>query len=141
MVTQQDIVFLFDVVWPRMEGSAFHRDNCLAQIDDINRLFQAHQGNFDHLLNALDTLSDIGLVVSSGLIFCVNRNTMVPFDKYTMGWALQLRIILDNKISNGNYVDYSTRIVGYINGSNHLKSILDFVREAGENPEPSISPE
>jgi hypothetical protein len=43
----------------------------------------------------------VGLVIASGLVFACNTDSMVPFDKYTMGWALELRIIPDNKISQG----------------------------------------
>ena len=141
MPTVQDIIFLFDDLWPEMEYSAAYRDSCLAQINQINAMFQRHQQNFDDLLNELDSLPGIGLVIASGLIFCANRATMVPFDKYTTGWALELRIIPDNRISANNYVDYSSRIRDYIRNSEHLSDIVDFVREARVSTYFAIAPE
>jgi hypothetical protein len=87
-------------------------------------------------------LDDVGLVISSGLIFTANRETMVPFDKYTMGWALELKIVPDNKISrDNNYTTYSRNVVGYIQKSTDLHSVLDFVREADCMCQFPLSPE
>lgn len=141
MPTQQDIIFLFDELWPLMDWSAVHRDKCLAEINQIDAMFESHQQNFNELLTALDSIQDIGLVIASGLIFSANRNTMVPFDKYTTGWALELHIIPDNKISANNYVDYSSKIKAYIGNSDHLSNIVDFVREARVRTQFSIAPE
>lgn len=127
---QQDVEWLFNIVWPRMEGAAAHRDQCLTQLAHIRKLF-AQSNNFNTLLNQLDALPDIGLVIGAGLIFCVNQDTMVPFDKYTTGWALELKVIPDNRISQGNYTLYSRKIADYI-GSSKLRSILEFVRAAQE---------
>ncbi len=140
MITKQDIYFLFDELWPKMEGSAAHRDRCLAQFDQISTLFQDHQSNFNQLLIKLDELPDIGSVIASGLIFSANRGKMIPFDKFTTGRAIEKRIIPNNKISANNYVNYSNRIVDYIRSRPHLSNIVDFVREAGNTSYP-ISPE
>ena len=140
MPSRQDIIFLFDDLWPLMKHSAIHRDKCLTQINTINFLFQRYGQNLDELLKELTALPDIGLVIASGLIFSANRSTMVPFDKYTIGWALQLKIIPDNKISANNYVNYSTKIVSYINNSSHLKTLIDFVREARNKVQFPIPP-
>ena len=126
--TQQDVIWLFDVVWPCMEYAAAYRDKCLAQLLQIQELF-AQSNNFNTLLNHLDVLPDIGLVIGTGLIFCVNQDTMVPFDKYTTGWALELKVIPDNFISQGNYISYSRKVADYV-ASSKLRSILEFVREA-----------
>lgn len=141
MVTVQDIVFLFDDLWPEMMYSANRRDECITRIQQINSLFQMHQQNFDYLLNALDELPGIGLVIASGLIFSANRDTMVPFDKYTTGLALELGVIPDNRISANNYVNYSNRIIDYITNSGHLSNVVDFVREALSNTQYPIAPE
>ena len=139
---QEDIVFLFDEVWPRMEYSAVYRDSCLARLEVINSLFERYADSADKLLRALDALDGIGLVIGSGLIFAANRETMVPFDKYTMGWALELCIIPDNRISIGsNYSAYSRKVVEHIRKSEHLHSILDFVREADYKAQFPYSPE
>ncbi len=130
-IQRSAIIFLFDVVWPRMLYSSVFRDKCLARLPVINSLFEQYSSDANKLLLTLDTLPDVGLVIGSGLIYSANRNSMVPFDKWTMGWALELRIIPDNKISAGkNYTRYCENIVSYIKQSDHLKSIFDFVREA-----------
>ena len=141
MITEQNICFLFNELWPDMEYSAAYRDRCLHQFDQIRALFQQHQGNFNQLLIKLDELPDIGLVIASGLIFSANMDTMVPFDKYTTGWSLELKIIPDNKISANNYLNYSNRIVNYIRNSQHLLDIVDFVREARREAQFPIAPE
>ena len=141
MITQEDIYFLFDELWPEMEYSAAYRDRCLYQFDQISALFQQHQGNSNQLLIKLNELPDIGLVIASGLIFAANRDTIVPFDKYTTGWSLELNIIPDNKISANNYVNYCNKIINYIRNSQHLSDTIDFVREARQQARFPIAPE
>lgn len=141
IITSEDIVWLFDYVWPTMEYSPMWRDNCLRQLDTINRLFLEFQNHPDNLLNALDALDGVGLVIGSGLIFSVYREDFVPFDRYTMSWALELHLVDDDRISDGNYAKYSGQIVQYIQNSIHLESILDFVREAELHAQFEISPE
>lgn len=139
-LTRQDIEWLFNEVWPRMEYAPVHRDKCLSRLQIINSVFGQH-GDSDDLLRALDSMDDIGLVIASGLIFTANRRTMVPFDKYTTGYALQLEIIPDNKISeNNNYTVYSTKVHNYIQGRADLSSVLDFVREADVKCQFPLSP-
>jgi hypothetical protein len=140
-LTTQDIIWLFDEVWSRMEYAPIHRDKCLDRLKIINSLFR-QCSNINELLRALDTVEDIGLVIASGLIFTTNREAMVPFDKYTMGWALELKIIPDNKISrNDNYTDYSKKVHAYIQTREDLHSMLDFVREADDRCQFPLSPE
>lgn len=130
--TRRDVEWLFDVVWPRMEYAAAYRDKCLAQLLQIQDLF-VRSNNFNTLLNRLDVLPDIGLVIGTGLIFCVNQDTMVPFDKYTTGWAVELKVIPDNRISQGNYILYSRKVADHVaRPGSKLRSILEFVREAQE---------
>jgi hypothetical protein len=140
-LTRQDIMWLFDEVWPRMEYAPIHRDKCLNRLEIINSVFERHS-NMNDILRALDDMEDIGLVIASGLIFAADKETMVPFDKYTTGYALQLEIIPDNKISRGNnYTDYSRKVHSYIQKRADLNSVLDFVREADDNRQFPLSPE
>lgn len=129
-ITQQDMAWLFDTLWPWMKRAASHHANCLAQFNVIEGLFRAYRNDPDALLLQLDNLKGIGLVIASGLIFSSNRDSFIPFDRYTMGWALRLGIIPDHYISQGTYAKYSQMIVAYINRVKHLDSIFSFVREA-----------
>ncbi len=141
-ITAQDIEWLFDVVWPRMEYAALHRDSSLARLGSINRLFAIDADDPDTLLRELVTLDGIGLVIGSGLIFAANRETMIPFDKFTMGWALELRIIPDNRISTPrNYATYCRKIIEYIEQSDHLDDVLSFVLEADAQAQFPFPPE
>jgi hypothetical protein len=124
-----------------MEYAPIHRDKCLARLEIINSILKQHT-NINDILRALDAMEDIGLVIASGLIFTANKETMVPFDKYTTGYALQLNIIPDVKISGGNnYTDYSRKVHEYIQKRADLTSVLDFVRQADDNCQFPLSPE
>jgi hypothetical protein len=127
-----DIIWLFDVVWPAMAYSTMNRDQCISQYSQITQIFQSHKNNGDLLLNTLTSVNGIGLTIGSGLIYSANTDSMIPFDKWTTGYALELRILSDAFISKGNYSKYSSLIVKYVKKSSQLKTILDFVREAGD---------
>ena len=131
-LTKDKVSWLFDYVWPRMPYSASHRDTCIRLLDRINDTFDRFKDNPDKLLVELRRLDGVGLTIASGLMFASNPQVFVPFDKYTMGWSLHLRIIPDNFISTGNYADYSQRVVSHIQNCEHLETILNFVREADE---------
>jgi hypothetical protein len=132
MITKQDVYFLFEVLWPRMNRAGLHKQRCLAQFDQINERFEKYQSDFNQLLVKLKEVKYIGWVIASGLIFSANRATMVPFDSNTTGWAIEKRIIPNNRISTNNYVNYSNKIVDYIRNSPPLSNIIDFVREASQ---------
>jgi len=131
--SEVDICWLFDNVWPAMEYAPMHRDRCISQLSLIQQVFHHNNHKGDVLLLELDAIQGIGLTIASGLIFSANRDHMVPFDKWTTGYALELNILQDANISQNNYVKYSSRILKYIQNSSGLNTILDFVREAGDN--------
>ncbi len=124
-----NIIRLFDEIWPAMDRAAVHRDECITVIDQILSAFATYGHNKDQLLSALASIRGIGLVIASGLIFVAWPDKCVPFDKYTTGWALQNNIIADNRIRQ-NYTAYSNAITNYVKRSRHLRTVLDFVREA-----------
>lgn len=132
MPTPQDLHHLFDYLWPAMHAAAAHRDRCLANLGNINALFARHQGNPDALLVALVGLDGIGPTIASGLIYSSNRTTMVPFDRFTMGYALQLRLALNNFLTRGNYSRYSQAVVAWIHQNQVDGGIEGFVRQAGQ---------
>ncbi|MCK8825397.1 hypothetical protein [Fuchsiella alkaliacetigena] len=140
--TKKDIIFLFDNVWPAMNGAAIHREGCLKQIDRIIELFNKYKTDPDQLIISLLSLDNVGLVVASGLIYSANRKSMVPFDKYTTGYAIQLGIINNNRIvREGNYTQASKRVLDYIENNPSMKNIRDFVLRAREDTHYPISPE
>ena len=109
-----------------------HRDRCLAHLPDITHVFHSFPNDPDAVLNGLDEIEDIGLVIASGVIFSANRGRYLLFDQYTMGYALQLGIIPNHQITNGNYGTYSDLIVRYIAGHAEIGSIEEFVRAAND---------
>ncbi len=128
-----NIRWLFDDVWPAMAYAPVHRDRCISQLSKIQQVFHHNNHNGDLLLLDLDAIEGIGLTIGSGLIFSANQDHMVPFDKWTIGYALELNILQDANISQNNYVKYSSQILKHIQNSSGLNTILNFVREAEEN--------
>ncbi len=141
MPTAQDIRWLFNELWPALHASALHRDRCPADLSMINAIFAQHNNAPDALLGALIFLDGIGVVIGSGLIHSCNRSTLVPFDKHTTGYALQLCLIPDNLVSRGNYRRYSQAVVSYAASPGGCGDILSFVREAGQRCLFPFSPE
>ena len=133
MPTPQDVAYLFNQLWPAMHASAMHRDRCLASLGIIDAVFAQHAGSPNDLLDALLALDGIGLTIGTGLIYSCNRTSLVPFDKHTTGYALQLRLIPDNFVSHGNFDRYSEAIVGYAARQGGVRDIEGFVREAGQH--------
>ena len=136
-----DIHFLFDELWPEMELAPAHRDRCLANLDRIANVFLEHPDDPDGVLQGLLEIEDIGPVIASGLIFSANREHLVPFDKYTMGYALELRILPDFRITTGNYGRFSTSVVNYIAEHREFDDIEGFVRAAGRLAQFPMGPE
>src|SRR5947209_672914 len=97
-----------------MERSAVHRDHCLAQLDQIAEVFRENPDDADDVLQGLIMIDGIGPVIASGLIFTANRDRFVPFDRYTMGYALELRILPNHQITTGNYSRYSGLVLRYL---------------------------
>ena len=140
--TLEDILWLFDELWPLMEYSRSHRDKMIGMQNEIASCFQGWASDANQLLKALDNLDGIGLVIASGLIFSANRNTMVPFDQYTTGWCLEKDILPDHYISREeNYANYCGRVLDYVQNSPHLNAVLDFVREAARESQFPFPPE
>lgn len=131
-----DITWLFNEVWPGMEGAAGHRENCLAALPRLNAIIQANTADPDSALVDLASIPGVKWVIASGLLFASAPKVMVPFDKYTMGWALELGILKSHVISKGKYSDASRRVVAYVERSPWLNEILDFVREASSTQTP-----
>ena len=136
------IEWLFNEIWPLMEGSQGHLARMIGKQNSITRAFEEFGNDPSQLLRALDAMPDVGLVIASGLIFSANPDDFVPFDQYTMGWAISENIVPDNYISKGcNYVEYSAAIKEYVKNRSDLDSILDFVREASQKGQFGIAPE
>jgi hypothetical protein len=131
-----DIRYLFDELWPQIHLSAVHRERCLANLARIQEVFRDHPDNADRVLQSLDEIEDIGLVIASGIIFSANRRRFVPFDQYTMGHALELRIIQSDVISGGGYARSSALVVDHI-AVNGIHDIEQFVRDASQTQFPT----
>lgn len=130
-ITKTNIENLFDELWPAMLYAHDHKLNCLAQLNSIQNYFKK---NPDHnvLLKNLCSLEGIGITIGTGLIWSVYPDIRVPFDKYTLTFALQKKIIRTDKVSE-NYVLYSQKIKKFcdeytIDERSYI--IEDFVREA-----------
>ena len=111
------------------------------RINAISKYFDKYSKEEDHnkLLKGLCSLEGIAITIGTGLIWSTNRNTRVPFDKYTATYASKLGLLLTDKVST-NYIKYSEKIVKYckdfeIQGRNY--EIEDFVREAMHEMEDS----
>jgi len=133
MPTADEVRWLFDALWPAMHAAKMHRDRCITNLPTINAVFARHAGAPNDLLDALVALDGIGVAIGTGLIHCCNRDTLVPFDKHTTGYALQLRLIPDNRVTWGNFDRYSRAIVSYAARPGGVGDIEGFVREAGQH--------
>ena len=130
-ITKTDIERLFDDLWPAMLYAHENRLNCLTQFHSIQNYFKK---SVDHnlLLKNLCSLNGIGITIGTGLIWSAFPETRVPFDKYTLTYALQKKIIRTNNVSE-NYVSYSQKIKDFCDEftiDERLYNIEDFVREA-----------
>jgi hypothetical protein len=131
--TPADIDYLFNHLWPVMYNASGYRARCLANLAAINAVFARHPGRPNAILSDLIQLSGVGIPIGSGLLHACNRATLVPFDKYTTGYALQLGLIPDNYISSGNFDRYSRAIERHATGPTGSGSIEGFVRAASHH--------
>ena len=137
-ITKANIENLFDDLWPGMLYAHDHKLNCLSQLSSIQNYFKK---NTDHnlLLKNLCSLDGIAVTIGTGLIWSVYPDTRVPFDKYTMTFALQKKLVRTDEISE-KYVLHSQSIKIFCDDFTIDKrryTIKDFVREAWEELEGS----
>ena len=118
---------LFEDLWPAMNYAEIHKHECLNNIETIQNRF--HQFGSDHnkLLRSLKGIPGIGITIASGLIWSVFPENRVPFDKYTLTYALYEEIFRLPKIST-NYTTYSDKIKDYCDKRDY--DIEEFVRIA-----------
>jgi len=127
---KKNIDWLFDDLWPQMQGREVARSSCYNNVKTITEKFNKFQIDYDMLLSALTALDGLGLVISTGLMFAVYPNSAVPFDKYTMGFIILKKIIWSPEISNGNYSSTCKRVLKFINNHKTINSIHDLVLAA-----------
>ncbi|MBF9143743.1 hypothetical protein [Hymenobacter properus] len=140
MIELANIRTLFDELWPMMHGSQSHKQNCIRQFSQIKKSFEKWPDDFDKLLAGLDAVEGIGLAIASGLIWSVYQDEAVPFDKYTMTYALTEKILITNSISSGRYTSACEKVMEYCAGFNYTEEdgterdyeIQDFVIESME---------
>ena len=130
-ITKTNIENLFDDLWPGMLYAYDHKLNCLSQLNSIQNYFKKSS---DHnvLLKNLCSLDGIAVTIGTGLIWSVFPDTRVPFDKYTLTFALQRKLVRTDKISE-KYVQHSQKIKIFCDEFTIDKrryTIKDFVREA-----------
>lgn len=125
MIQPHNIQRLFDKLWPGMHASASHRDHCLKILPQLESCFKKWGTDWDNLLDCLAGLDGIGLTIASGLIWSVYPSTAVPFDKWTMSYALEERILTTPLISNGNYTRACRKITAHCEG-------LIWIKESGK---------
>lgn len=138
MIQPQNVHRLFDKLWPGMHASASHRDHCLRILPQLESCFKKWGDDLDNLLDCLAGLDGIGLTIASGLIWSVYPATAVPFDKWTMSYALKEDILVKLQISHGNYTKACRKVTehcyGYIwtkeSGREARYTIKRFVRTA-----------
>ena len=131
IISKINIECLFDDLWPGMLYAHARKLNCLSQLNSILNYFKK---NTDHnvLLKNLCSLDGIAVTIGTGLIWSVYPDTRVPFDKYTLTFALQKKLVRTDKISE-RYVEHSQSIKKYCDEFTIDKrryAIKDFVREA-----------
>jgi hypothetical protein len=140
MIYLKDIHHLFDELWPAMHASNSHKQHCINILPYIESCFRKWGDNYDFLLDGLSSLDGIGLTIASGLIWSTDRLEAVPFDKFTMTYALTERILRNEHISGGRYADACQKILAYCDGFTMTEAdgtkrgyeVEDFVREARE---------
>jgi hypothetical protein len=138
MINISNIRTLFDDLWPMMHASESHKQNCIAHFSQIQKCFNKWNDDFDALLNGLDAIDGIGVTIASGLIWSVFPDEAVPFDKFTMTYALTEKILSTNSISDGRYNTACEKVVAYCQGFDYTEEdgvdrayeIQDFVIEA-----------
>jgi hypothetical protein len=138
MITRDDIIYLFENLWPMMYRSKQHMQNCLDQFEAIESCFKKWTWDWDSLMDDLVKIHGIGPTIASGLIWVTNRNNAVPFDKFTMTYTIKLGLIHSNKITGGGYMHacYEVEkfcqdfVIDIPDGTSRPYEIEDFVIEA-----------
>lgn len=132
MISKLNIENLFDQLWPGMLYVKEHKINCLNKLETINKMFTDYSYDHNVLISKLCLIDGIKTTIASGIIWSKFPYYRVPFDKYTLTYALNLKIINSNNVLK-NYVTYSNKITEYCNGytiEERPYLIEDFVREA-----------
>ena len=140
MIYPNNIRLLFDDLWPAMHASSSHKQHCISILPRIESCFRKWGKNYDSLLDGLSSLEGIGLTIASGLIWSTKPREAVPFDKFTMTYALTEGILRNEYISGGHYADACQKIVAYCDGFTFTEAdgiergyeVQDFVIEARE---------
>ncbi|MFN9983853.1 MAG: hypothetical protein ACK53Y_28260, partial [bacterium] len=112
--------------------SKIHKEHCLKNIDTIKRYFELSKDDHNKLIQNLCQIDGIKVTIASGLIWSAFPKERVPFDKYTLTYALDQKIIPSNKVK-ANYENYSKLIAKYCDDfliGKRKFTIEDFVREA-----------
>ena len=131
MITKANIEMLFDDLWPMMYNAKIHKQNCVDSLAAIQHYFEISSDD-NILLKNLRSIDGIGLTIATGLIWSVNQYSRVPFDKYTLTFAIVNEIIPSEHISN-DYIKNCKKVTQFcdqfeIDGRKYC--VRDFVREA-----------
>jgi hypothetical protein len=135
IVSERNIIELFDVLWPAMPLVQTHRASCLEHLPAINSCFKKFKDH-NELLNSLRSIDNIGITIASGLIWSVYPEDRVPFDKYTLAFAIEEEILTSEHVSQ-DYVHCCDKIKTFCDevkceDPTETYTITDFVREALE---------
>ncbi len=135
IVEEKNIIELFDDLWPVMPQVQTHRAFCLDNLATINNCFKKFP-NHNDLLNSLRSIDNIGITIASGLIWSVYPEDRVPFDKWTLAFAIEEGILTSENVSE-NYVGCCDKIKRFCDDvecedPEDTYTITDFVREALE---------
>ena len=132
MISETQINKLFRILWPAMPFAEEHRLTCLNHLTLINKLFLKYEDSHDELIQELIKIDGIGATIASGLIWSVYPITRVPFDKYTLSYALKLNLIKSEVVTK-NYVKYCKVICdfcGKFTIEDRVYIVEDFVVES-----------
>ncbi len=134
-VLKKNIIELFDVLWPAMPYVQVHRAFCIDNLATINNCFKKFP-NHNNLLNSLRSIDNIGITIASGLIWSVYPENRVPFDKYTLAFAIEEGILASENVSE-DYIRCCNKVKTFCDNVEcedplETYTITDFVREALE---------
>lgn len=132
MISETHINKLFRILWPAMPFAEEHRLTCLKHLTLIDKLFLKYNDSHNELIQALIKIDGIGATIASGLIWSVYPSKRVPFDKFTLTYALKLKLIKSEVVTK-NYVQCCKSIKDFcskytIDGKRY--TIENFVVEA-----------
>jgi hypothetical protein len=128
VIEKKDIDYLFDDLWSGMLYVTDHKIDCMKKFDSIQNYFIKYPSNrHDELLQGLCSLDGIGVTIGTGLIWAAHRRIRVPFDKYTLTYALKLELIRSERVTE-NYLEFCKKIKKYCD--TEKCSVQKFVRDA-----------